>query len=104
MGFVCKEKAVPLWKLLSDMTPEEIVAAIDFRYISDALNPGQALEILDRQESNKSKNEVILRAQGVPAYTTTPGWLGYSDEKMLKLTQEACGAGLLSSNISVVNQ
>jgi L-fuconate dehydratase len=88
-----KKKAVPLWKLLSDMTPEQIIAAIDFRYISDALNPGQALEILDRQESNKSKNEVILREQGVPAYTTTPGWLGYSDEKMLKLTKEACAAG-----------
>lgn len=88
-----KQKGVPLWKLLCDMTPEQIVSAIDFRYISDALNSGQALEILDRQEANKSKNEAILLSQGVPAYTTTPGWLGYSDEKMLKLTQEARDAG-----------
>ena len=88
-----KNKGVPLWKFLGDMSPEEIVATIDFRYISDALTSGQALEILDRQEKNKSKNEAILLSQGVPAYTTTPGWLGYSDEKMLKLTQEALSEG-----------
>ena len=88
-----KNKGVPLWKFLSDMSPEEIVGAIDFRYISDAINSGQALEILDRQEKNKSKNEALLLSQGVPAYTTTPGWLGYTDEKMLKLTQEALSEG-----------
>jgi len=88
-----KNKGVPLWKFLSDMSPEEIVGAIDFRYISDALTSGQALEILDRQEAHKAKNESILLSQGVPAYTTTPGWLGYSDEKMLKLTQEAVSEG-----------
>ena len=88
-----KNKGVPLWKFLSDMSPEEIVGAVDFRYISDAINSGQALEILDRQEKNKSKNEALLLSQGVPAYTTTPGWLGYTDEKMLKLTQEALSEG-----------
>lgn len=88
-----KNKGVPLWKFLSDMGSEEIVGAIDFRYISDALKPEEALELLRRAEGNKSKNEEILKSQGVPAYTTTPGWLGYSDEKMLKLTQEAIRDG-----------
>ena len=88
-----KNKGQPLWKFLSDMKPKEIVGAIDFRYISDALNSDEALEILNRQEANKSKNESLLLSRGVPAYTTTPGWLGYSDEKMLKLTQEAVSEG-----------
>jgi L-fuconate dehydratase len=88
-----KNKGLPLWKFLSEMTPKQIVSTIDFRYISDALTSGQALEILDRQEAHKTKNESILLSQGVPAYTTTPGWLGYSDEKMLKLTQEAVSEG-----------
>lgn len=88
-----KNKKVPLWKFLSDMNSEEIVGAIDFRYISDALKPEEALDLLRRAETNKSKNEAILNSQGVPAYTTTPGWLGYSDEKMLKLTHEAIRDG-----------
>ncbi|CAB5107105.1 MAG: fuconate dehydratase [Actinobacteria bacterium] len=88
-----KNKGVPLWKFLSDLDSKEIVGAIDFRYISDALTPEEALELLRRAEANKAKNEAILNSQGVPAYTTTPGWLGYSDEKMLKLTQEAIRDG-----------
>jgi L-fuconate dehydratase len=88
-----KERNVPLWKLLVDLTPEQVVNAVDFRYITDALNRNQALEILNRQLDYKSANEATLRAQGVLAYTTSPGWLGYSDEKMLKLTQEAMDEG-----------
>ena len=88
-----KEAKLPLWKLLVDLTPEETVAAIDFRYITDAITPAQALEILKSAESAKEKNEQHLRTHGVPAYTTSPGWLGYSDEKMLKLTEEAREAG-----------
>jgi len=88
-----KVKGVPLWKLLSDMTPEEIVAAIDFRYIKDALTPAEALEILKRGEDSKVNNEKKLREIGVPAYTTTPGWLGYSDEKMLRLSAQAKADG-----------
>lgn len=84
-----KAKGVPLWKLLSDMSPQQIVDAIDFRYITDALSPEEALEILNGAKENKSANEEILRNKGVPAYTTSPGWLGYSDEKMLELTQQA---------------
>ena len=88
-----KERKVPLWKLLSDLTPEQVVNAVDFRYITDALNRSQALDILNRQLDYKSSNEAKLRTQGVLAYTTSPGWLGYTDEKMLKLTQKAMDQG-----------
>ena len=88
-----KERKVPLWKLLSDLTPEQVVNAVDFRYITDALNRNQALDILNRQLDYKSSNEAKLRTRGVLAYTTSPGWLGYTDEKMLKLTQEAMDQG-----------
>jgi len=88
-----KQAGVPLWKFLSDLTPEQTVAAIDFRYISDGLTPAQALEILTRAEADKASNEALLLALGVPAYTTSPGWLGYTDEKMLKLTEDARHAG-----------
>jgi len=88
-----KERKVPLWKLLSDLSPEQVVNAVDFRYITDALNRTQALDILNRQLDYKSSNEAKLRTQGVLAYTTSPGWLGYTDEKMLKLTQEAMDQG-----------
>ena len=88
-----KERKVPLWKLLSDLSPQQVVNAIDFRYITDALNKQQALDILNRQVDYKADNEAKLRANGVPAYTTSPGWLGYTDEKMLKLTQEAMDQG-----------
>ena len=88
-----KARNVPLWKLLSDLTPEQVVAAIDFRYITDVLTPQQALEILKKAEPNKQNNEEILRSRGVPAYTTSPGWLGYSDEKMLALTKKAMDDG-----------
>jgi L-fuconate dehydratase len=76
-----KQRKVPLWKLLSDLPPEKIVDTIDFRYISDAFSPAEALEILRNAAASKSANEKILIETGVPAYTTTPGWLGYMDEK-----------------------
>lgn len=84
-----KARGVALWKLLSSMTPEQLVAAIDFRFISDALTPAEALEILQKGMPHREKNEAELLLKGVPAYTTTPGWLGYSDEKMLKLSSAA---------------
>lgn len=90
---IAKSRNLPLWKLLADMSPQEIVDAIDFRYISDALTPAQALEILNKAKGNKAQNEKVLREIGLPAYTTSPGWLGYSDEKMLSLTQKAVDDG-----------
>lgn len=88
-----KSRGVPLWKLLSSMTPEELVSVIDFRYITDALTPDEALEILKRGVANREKNQAELLRNGIPAYTTTPGWLGYTDEKMLLLSQEAKNDG-----------
>ena len=90
---VTKHAKKPLWKFLSDMSPEEIVELIDFRYITDALTPDEALEILRKAEPNRAANEAKLLEVGLPAYTTTPGWLGYTDEKMVRLAKEAVASG-----------
>jgi L-fuconate dehydratase len=90
---ICKINGKPLWKQLSDMSPEAIVDLIDFRHISDALNPTEALEILKKAQSSRNSNEKILLEKGLPAYTTTPGWLGYSDETMIRLAKEAVAEG-----------
>lgn len=83
----------PLWKLLADMSPQEIVELVDFRYLGNALTPVEALEILERAQEGKAEREADLLAHGYPAYTTSPGWLGYSDEKMVRLAQEAVADG-----------
>lgn len=88
-----KTEGKPLWKLLADMTPEELVACIDFRYISDALTPTEALEILRRHAPTRTLREVEMRAHGFPAYTTSAGWLGYSDDKVRFLVREALASG-----------
>lgn len=83
----------PVWKLLADMTPRQIVACIDFRYITDALTPDEALEILERRAGTRGQRERELLAGGYPAYTTSVGWLGYSDEKIRRLCSEAIADG-----------
>jgi L-fuconate dehydratase len=83
----------PLWKLLVDMAPEEIVACIDFRYITDALTPAEALEILRRHAPTRALREEEMRKHGFPAYTTSAGWLGYSDDKLRFLLQKALANG-----------
>jgi len=83
----------PLWKLLVDMTPEELVACVDFRYISDALTPAEALDLLRRNAPTKAEREAEMRQHGFPAYTTSAGWLGYSDEKLRALLREAVANG-----------
>jgi L-fuconate dehydratase len=88
-----KVEGKPLWKLLVDMSPEQIVACIDFRYISDALTPEEALEILQRLASTRAEREAEMLRSGYPAYTTSAGWLGYSDEKLRALCREAVAAG-----------
>jgi len=90
---VTKHAGKPLWKFLSDLSPEEIVELIDFRYITDALTPDEALEILRKAQPNRAANEARLLAEGLPAYTTTPGWLGYTDEKMVRLAKQAVADG-----------
>jgi L-fuconate dehydratase len=90
---VCKAAGKPLWKYLSDLSPEEIVDLVDFRYITDYLTEDEALAILRKAAPGRAQREADLRSHGLPAYTTTPGWLGYSDEKMVRLAKEAVAEG-----------
>jgi L-fuconate dehydratase len=83
----------PVWKLLVDMTPEQVVACIPFRHITDALTAAEALEILQRKQDTRATREEEMRAIGYPAYTTSAGWLGYSDEKVRDLVREALAQG-----------
>jgi L-fuconate dehydratase len=83
----------PLWKLLVDMTPRQIVSCIDFRYITDALTPDEALAILDRHEGTKAAREAELRRVGYPAYTTSVGWMGYSDEYIRQACRQSLEEG-----------
>jgi L-fuconate dehydratase len=83
----------PVWKLLADLTPQQIVNAIDFMWISDALTPDEALAILEKNAPTKAGREAEMRAKGFPAYTTSTGWLGYSDEKVRRLCREAIAQG-----------
>ncbi|HVD92266.1 MAG TPA: L-fuconate dehydratase [Vicinamibacterales bacterium] len=96
-----KRARKPLWKLLSDMTPREIVACIDFQYITDALTPGEALEILDRWHASKHEREAVLLRDGYPAYTTSAGWMGYSDDKVRLLCREALADGFTHFKVKV---
>jgi L-fuconate dehydratase len=88
-----KREGKPLWKLLVDLSPEEIVACVDFRYLTDALTPDEALELLRRNEATKGEREAEMRRDGFPAYTTSVGWLGYPDEKVRQLCREAVAEG-----------
>ncbi|HJQ31958.1 MAG TPA: L-fuconate dehydratase [Pyrinomonadaceae bacterium] len=88
-----KSERKPLWKLLADMTPEQLVACVPFRYITDALTREDALEILRACESSKAEREAFIRENGYPAYTTSAGWLGYTDEKIRRLLREALNEG-----------
>ena len=91
----------PLWKLLVDMTPEELVACVDFRYIEDALTRGEALEILRRNESTKADREATLLAEGFPAYTTSAGWIGYPEDTLPDRAREALAAGFTHLKLKV---
>ncbi|HEV8556202.1 MAG TPA: enolase C-terminal domain-like protein [Actinophytocola sp.] len=83
----------PVWQLLADLSPEELVSLVDFRYIADALTPGQALAILRAAEPGRAQRRAKLLEDGYPAYTTTPGWLGYTDDKLVRLAKEAVADG-----------
>lgn len=88
-----KVEGKPVWQLLADMTPEQIVSAIDFRYIADALKPAEALEILRSGKQGQTERLAQLEAHGYPAYTTSAGWFGYSEEKIRRLCQEGLADG-----------
>lgn len=91
----------PLWKLLADMSPEELVNCIDFTYITDAITREEALILLKNRESGKEGRIKDLIANGYPAYTTSAGWLGYDDDKMRRLCREAKAEGFKHMKIKV---
>jgi L-fuconate dehydratase len=88
-----KLEGVPVWKLVSRMSPEEIVKLIDFRYITDCITPEEALAMLKAQEPGKAERLATLEREGYPCYTTSAGWLGYDDDKLRRLCKEAIDAG-----------
>jgi len=96
-----KLAGLPLWQLLSRMTPEELVALVDFRYLTDALTPQEAVDILRRAEDGRADRERHLLAEGFPGYTTSPGWLGYDDEKLRRLCREAVADGFTQIKLKV---
>jgi len=83
----------PVWRVVADMTPEQFVDCIDFRYITDALTPAEAVELLRKQEAGKTARIEQLLAEGYPAYTTSAGWLGYGEDKMRGLLQDTLARG-----------
>ncbi len=96
-----KRARKPLWKLLADMTPREIVRCIDFRYITDALTPDEAEALLERQAPGKRDREAALLRDGFPAYTTSAGWMGYSDDYIRQLCREALADGWTHFKVKV---
>jgi len=96
-----KVEGKPLWKLLADMSPEELVACIDFRYIDDALAPDEAVAILRRQSSSRREREAEMLRDGFPAYTTSAGWMGYSDAKIVDLARAAIADGFSHLKLKV---
>jgi len=98
---LAREAGKPVWQLVGDMSPEEIVALVDFRYMSDVLTREEALDILRRAEPGKADRIARLKAEGYPCYTTSAGWLGYSDDKLRRLCREAREAGFTHTKFKV---
>ena len=91
----------PLWRLLADMTPEQLVSCIDFRYITDALTPAEATSILADQYDGREQRIEHLLAKGYPSYTTSAGWLGYSDEVLRSKCRDLKSRGWTHFKIKV---
>ncbi|NQX30005.1 fuconate dehydratase [Microbacteriaceae bacterium VKM Ac-2854] len=96
-----RSAGLPLWLLLGTLAPAELVDLVDFRYLSDALTPRGALDILERAESGRAERIAALVRDGYPAYTTTPGWLGYSDERLDRLSRQAVRDGFEQIKLKV---
>jgi L-fuconate dehydratase len=96
-----KREGVPLWQLLASLSPQQIVDLVDFRYLTDALTPGEALAILEKAAPGRAERAAELLHTGYPAYTTTPGWLGYDDEKLERLCREAVADGFTQIKLKV---
>lgn len=96
-----KRARKPLWRFLADAEPQWLVSQIDFRYIADALTPQEALQLLQLGRHGATEREVLLRTNGYPGYTTSPGWLGYSDEKLTRLARQAVADGFTQIKLKV---
>ncbi len=96
-----RDRGVPLWKLIAAMSAEEQVGLIDFRYLTDALTPERALERLRSLSATRPGREARLLDIGLPAYTTSAGWLGYDDDKIRRLCRKAIDAGFRHVKIKV---
>ena len=96
-----KDAGKPVWQLVGEMSPEEIVRLIDFRYLTDALTPDEAFDILNAAETGKAERFETLKAEGYPCYTTSAGWLGYPDDKLRRLCREAKEAGFTHTKFKV---
>ena len=90
---LAKEAGKPVWRLVAEMSPEEIVRIVDFRYLTDAITPEEARAILRRAEPGKAERMALLEREGYACYTTSAGWLGYDDDKLRRLCREAIDAG-----------
>ena len=88
-----RQQNKPLWRLLADMSPREIVRLVDFRYIDDAITEAEALALLETQRTGRESRIAELQRSGYPAYTTSVGWFGFSDEKIRSLCHEALAQG-----------
>lgn len=91
----------PVWKLLIDMKPEELVSTIDFRYLTDIITAEEAIQILYQNQDGKEKREEIMKIEGYPAYTTQVGWIGYSAEKVVQLCKKYVELGFTGFKIKV---
>jgi L-fuconate dehydratase len=96
-----KRAGLPLWRLLAEMTPEELVDLVDFRYLTDALTRDEALAILEAGLDGRERRAADLLKDGYPAYTTTPGWLGYDDTKLERLCRAAVADGFTLIKLKV---
>ncbi|MCP4194021.1 MAG: fuconate dehydratase [Planctomycetaceae bacterium] len=96
-----KTEQKPLWQLLCELSPEKLVSTIDFRYLTDAITPDEAREILEQLAPTRTDRIQQLKEDGYPAYTTSTGWLGYSDERLRHLCQAALADGWTSFKIKV---
>jgi L-fuconate dehydratase len=91
----------PLWRLLADLGPEQIVDLVDFRYLADALTPREALALLEGRADGRAERIGTLEREGYPAYSTTPGWLGYSDQRLAELCAQAAADGFTKVKVKV---
>ena len=98
---LAKRAGKPVWKLVADWPPEALVRAVDFRHITDALTPDEALGLLEKQWAGRAEREARLEREGYPAYVTSAGWLGYDDAKLRRLCREAVAAGWSHVKIKV---